>query len=44
MTPLKAAFAFPFNAFNSPGGEGGGFHVAKGGQGASWKPAASRPG
>jgi len=44
MTPLKAAFAFPFNAFNSPGGEGGGFHVAKGKQGASWKPATSRPG
>jgi len=36
--------AFPFNAFNSPGGDGGGFHVAKGKTGASWKPATSRPG
>jgi hypothetical protein len=27
-----------------PGGDGGGFHVAKGKQGASWKPATSRPG
>ena len=35
--------AFPFQAFNSPGGDGGGFHVAKGGMGAIWKPATSRP-
>jgi hypothetical protein len=27
-----------------PGGDGGGFHVAKGKQGASWKPATSRQG
>jgi len=27
-----------------PGGDGGGFHVAKGKQGASWNPATSRPG
>jgi hypothetical protein len=26
------------------GGDGGGFHVAKGKQGASWNPATSRPG
>ena len=28
----------------SGGGDGGGFHVANGKQGASWKPATSRPG
>ena len=27
-----------------PGGDGGGFHVARGGHGASWNPATSRPG
>jgi len=39
--------AFPFVSFqwlHSPGGDGGGFHVAKGKTGASWKPATSRPG
>ena len=35
--------AFP-SCLQSAGGDGGGFHVAKGEQGASWNPATSRPG
>ena len=35
--------AFP-SWLQLPGGDGGGFHVAKGKRGASWNPATSRPG
>jgi hypothetical protein len=37
----KAAFR---PCLQLPGGDGGGSHVAKGKQGASWNPATSRPG
>jgi hypothetical protein len=37
----KAAFLF---CLQLPGGDGGGFHVAMGKQGAIWNPATSRPG
>ena len=38
---LKTAFP---PCLQLPGGDGGGFHVAKGKQGARWNPATSRPG
>lgn len=44
MLTRKSGLCLSFHAFNSPSGDGGGFDVARGVQGASWKPATLRPG